>query len=163
VNSGSTDLLKGLASGVRPFQPVSESPRTAAAQAGALDFASLLQKARSGAVSSGKPVTVGAGSGVTLSEQQIKRLEQAADVAEASGATKALVLMDGMAIKLDVGVRTVLGASAMNDASVLTGFDAVVRVPDQGAPVAMQAAALPNGLSNSSLLKVLSQDRDADM
>lgn len=163
MSSSSAGLLAGLASGVRPLGAGSEGSRRVGMDApGAPDFASLLRQARSGAISSGKPVTISESVGVRLSEQQLARLAQAADVAEASGATRALVLMDGMAIKLDVGVRTVLGAGAFDAESVMTGFDAIVRVPEEGAASMQKAPTLPAGLQNASLLNMLSRERAAN-
>lgn len=163
TSSSGAELLRSLGSGVRPYQTGSEGSQLRGTEApGAVDFASLLQQARSGAVSSGKPVSIGEGAAANLTEDQLKRLEQAADVAEASGATKALVLMDGMAIKLDVGVRTVTGVAPEKDAPVLTGFDTIVRVPDQGGLAPQNAAMPPARLTNASLLKVLSRERDSE-
>jgi hypothetical protein len=108
-------------------------------------------------------VTIAPGAQVQLSEQQMARLAQAADVAEASGATRALVVMDGKAFKLDVAVRTVTGVSEFTEGTVCTGFDAVVRVPETGGAAAVKAAAGPLGMNNASLLKALAKDPAAEM
>jgi len=94
-----------------------------------LDFMKLLENAKAGKVSSGLPVKASKNSGLNLSAEQLQRLGTAADLAEAAGASRVLVMMDGMALRLDVGVREVTGAATMQPGQVLTGIDAIVQMP----------------------------------
>lgn len=154
-----TDLLRmlGLAS-----RPVSGAPAKASGPttdiAGA-DFQALLQKAQEGSISSGREISIASDAGVKLDEGQLARLSVAADRAEAAGAKAAVVLIDGMAVKLDVMSRTVTGASDAAGASVWTGIDTVLSAPGGKAAGEAVPAPLPyqGGGFNPSLLKLLAK------
>lgn len=105
------------------------APSSRATTASGPDFAALLSRAQQGEVSTGLPVRVGRGCGVTLTDDQLSRLAIAADKAEAQGATRAIVLIDGQALRMDVGVREVTGRADLFGGAVLTGIDAIVSVP----------------------------------
>lgn len=110
-------------------------------------FAELLAKAREGEISSGLPVTLAPGAEVELTESQLARVAKAADRAEAQGATRALLLIDGVALTLDVGVRQVTGSVDMNTGMV-TGIDAVLSAPPEATPASQ-------GFSAAALLRAL--------
>ncbi len=118
-------LLRALGSGIRPAG--GEQPA-----AGAASFAEMLESAKAGTVSSGLAVEVAPDAGVNLTNDQLARVAQAADRAEASGAHRALVEIDGQRLMLDVASRTVTGHAAEGPGGVVTGVDAVIRVPDAG-------------------------------
>lgn len=142
----SAQLLRALGGGIRPA-----GPSVPPAPADGLSFESLLSKARAGEVATGAPITVSRGAGVNLTDDQLARLSLAADRAEAQGATKALVLIDGMALSLDVGVRTITGAVDLASSAVHQGFDGVVTVPSSpSAAGAFPAAALTPLLARRS-------------
>src|SRR4051812_18153381 len=102
----STQLLGLLgAGGPAPAQPLRGD------QIAGADFGTLLQKAREGGLASGREVTIARGAGVSLTPEQLSQLSVAADRAEAQGATRALVMIDGKAIRLDVAMREVTGAA----------------------------------------------------
>lgn len=125
---GAGALLGLLGSGVRAL-----TGKSAAAPAvGTATFDELLRRARESTTPSGAPVTIAGGSGVSLNEQQLQRLAAAADKAEAAGASRALVLIDGQALMLDVGVRTVTGRASLEGTNVHSGFDAVISVESGG-------------------------------
>lgn len=156
-----TDLLKLLGSGSRPG--LAPAPSAAAAAPG-VDFGSLLKQAREGTLASGRSVTVAKGAGVNLSAEQLARLSAAADKAEAQGATGALVLIDGMALKLNLTTREVTGRADLNSGAVLTGVDSVVSLPSTAGSSGAAAGAAPvplpkagAGWGNASLLQTLSQ------
>jgi hypothetical protein len=122
------------------------------------DFASLLEKARTGEVSSGRGVEIARGAGVVLSPEQLAKIAVAADQAEANGATRALVMIDGLALRLDVTMREITGAVDMAAAGVLTDIDAVVNIPGDGRkPSVLPVPRSPAGVGNASLLKVLAE------
>lgn len=150
MTSTSPDLLGLLASRAMPgLAPGTASAPPAAA---GLDFGKMLLDAESGKLHSGREVTIAKGAGLKLSDDQVKRISAAADIAESQGATRALVMIDGMAVKLDVGMREVTGAIDLKQAGVLTGIDAVVDVPPTGGATAAQDPASEAAL----LLKKLS-------
>jgi hypothetical protein len=125
------------------------------------EFRSLLERAQRGEVSSGLPVTIAPGAAVTLSENQLTRLGDAADRAEAQGASRALVLIDGLALRLDVGVREVTGAAEIKADTVLTGIDAVISVGSGGDSASTGPIPLPRagaGPLNPSLLDLLARN-----
>lgn len=142
MNSG-TDLLRKLSSGVLP-RGVGETPgvlgKAAVASSG---FADLLSAAKEGTLSSGRPVTVEKGSDAALTDEQLARLGAVADKAEASGASRVLVQMDGKWFKLDVGARQVSAAAEPRAGEVTTGIDAVVR--ETTASRAAEPAQAPTG------------------
>lgn len=148
----SSDLLRLLGSQAVPGVAPGSSAASPA-NSGGIDFATLLHQAQAGKLASGREVTIGRSAGVKLSDDQIKRISAAADLAESQGATRALVMIDGMAIKLDVSMREVTGMVDLKKTGVLTGIDAVVEVPSsEGASAASTSSAEAAG---SSLLKAL--------
>jgi hypothetical protein len=154
-------LLSLLSAAVRP--KASERGLSPEAMQGS-DFASLLQKARSGEISSSRPVALAHGVDLKLSEDQLARLAVAADRAEAQGASRALVFIDGLALKLDVSMREITGLADMKAGGILTGIDAVIGMPPAG-PKGPEVLPVPKagaGLGNASLLNLLSDSRQPD-
>lgn len=112
--------LAGLIGGLLGRRGPSESTTQ---QVESLDFDSLLERARSGEVSSGREVEFP--EGFDLTEEQRGRVAQAVDRAEAAGALSAVVLIDGRALQVNVAERKLTGElEAGGDA--LTGADTVV-------------------------------------
>jgi hypothetical protein len=106
-------------------------------------------------------VTIDKTAPVRLTTDQLQRVALATDQAEAQGATRALVLIDGQALRLDVLDRRITGSADLSAAGVLTGLDAVVSVPGVGqtgaAPVGPSVLPLPrSGIVSPSLLRALS-------
>ncbi len=98
------------------------------------------------------PVEIGRGVEVELTEDQLARIAEAADRAEAEGASNAVVLIDGMALELDVTLRTIRGV-VDQEAGLKTGIDAVVYAGN--APETKQATG-PTGLaSNTDVRKIV--------
>jgi hypothetical protein len=154
VTSTGTDLLRMLSAQAVPgLAPVAAGSPSAS---GTLDFATLLSQARAGQIASGREVTIARNVGVNLTDDQVKRLSVAADLAESQGATRALVHIDGMTLKLDVSMREVTGAVNLKASNVLTGIDAVIDVPGDAKDKA-HIPALPASLDNSSLLSILAK------
>ena len=126
--SNAADMLRSLAgthsigrTGMRPASAVSNSQNLQGA-----DFGALLEQARNGQVESGAPVRVPQHLGLQLDQSQNERLMKAMDQADVQGAGRALVLMDGMALTMDVGTRTVTGVVDAKSPGVLDGIDTVV-------------------------------------
>lgn len=163
-----SELLRALGASIGPARPERAGGAPGAGWNGGIEtvpFADLLARARSGAVSSGLPVSIAPGAGIELTDDQLTRLSAAADRAEAAGATRALVLIDGMTLRLDVGVRSITGVADIGASGVLTGIDAVLRAPPSGAAGA--AALVPPGAGrgggaaqNASLLRTLAATPD---
>ncbi len=152
MNALGNDLLRLLSTQATP----GIAPGSPSAPTGSLDFAKMLEQARAGHLASGRAVTIAQGANLQLSDDQIKRISAAADIAEAQGATRALVMIDGMAIKLDVSMRQITGAVDMKSQGVLTGIDAVVQVPDVTGAAGAPGPA-PKSIDNSTLLNILSK------
>lgn len=142
-----TDMLRLLGSGVqgsvdRPAsRPVEES-----------GFKELLNKARAGGVPSGIEARVADGVAMTFSPEQMKRLTIAGDKAEAAGASRAMILMDGLALTMDVGTRTIIQATNATSVGVVGDVDAVLSADSQ--------ADSPAHDSGTRLLKALAPGDD---
>lgn len=152
------DLLRLLGSGLSALGGRS---RSAKVSIDGSSFADLLEQAKAGQVQSGIPIRTADGVDLKLTPQQLDRLALAADRAEAQGAARALVMLDGTAIKLDVATRTITGTVDLSQSLVLSGFDTVISAP----PPASAPGALPpppaNPAANASLLKVLEETSPA--
>lgn len=120
----STTLLGKLGSGITPVGNFRSQPSGLADAS----FASLLQKAGRGEISSGRPVTVDPSANIELTDDQLDRIATAADRIEAAGSSRAVVLIDERAVTLDVMTRRVTGEIDMAEA-VATGIDAVAAAP----------------------------------
>lgn len=129
--SDATDLLRSLA-GIHASRlgatagSAQGTTTVPAVTSNGESFATLLEQARTGQIGSGVPLRVPSQLGLNLNPSQVERLMSAADQAEAQGAGRALVLMDGKAITIDVGTRTVTGTVDPSAPGVLPGIDAVV-------------------------------------
>lgn len=152
MNATATDLLRLLSAQATP----GVAPGGTAAPTTGLDFAKLLSQAKAGQLSSGREVSIAKGCPVELTDDQIKRISAAADIAESQGATRALVMIDGMAIKLDVSMRQVTGSVDMKTQGVMTGIDAVIQVPDAASAVGSPTTAT-KPIDNSTILDFLSK------
>jgi len=157
---------------MRPANAISNSQNLQGA-----DFGVLLEQARNGQVESGAPVRVPQHLGLQLDQSQNERLMKAMDQADVQGAGRALVLMDGMALTMDVGTRTVTGVVDAKSPGVLDGIDTVVVAsmdpnartegakPDAAKDVALVAGTIGMPKSSPSLqpnlLKALNRDGDS--
>lgn len=117
------DLLSLVGAGAR-LLGLGRGGEAKSAESG-VDFAKALESAQSGELASGRVVVSGPELGVDLSEDQLRRLSHAADVAEAQGAKTAAVLMDGMVIRLDIESRTALESEPAHGA-LMGGVDTVL-------------------------------------
>jgi hypothetical protein len=150
--------LRALASGARP--PAAATP---ARSPDAPDFQALLRQARAGEISSGRDVTVAKRAGVDLTPGQLARVARAADRAEASGALKALVLIDGQALVLDVPAREVVGSAKLDPGAVIAGVDAVVAAPPSSSaadPAPIPPSPPASGLTPALLRALRGPDSD---
>ncbi len=147
--SDATFLLKRLEPAVRPPYLGAGSARPSAPLE-QQPFDELLAAAQAGRMASGRSVSAALESGETLSPKQLERLAAAADVAEASGAQRALLFIDGRALVLDVPTRSVGGELSMS--SRYTTLDAAVYVPAEGEqaeprPLGPPGAVAPRGVA----------------
>jgi hypothetical protein len=148
-------LLRALGSGIRPAGVDSSSKQGAPRLIEGPSFQQMLEQAETGGVSSDLPIRVSRHAGVDLSPSQLNRLAGAADRAEAAGATKALVMIDGMVLQMDVGLRTITGKADTGATKVLNGVDAVVTVAPEAGELTSQAPSLGANSMNASLLRIL--------
>ncbi len=144
----------GIGTMARALSPKAAPPRPGP------DFQKLLKLAEDGQVSSEQPIQISGRAGVELTPEQLARVGKAADRAEASGFTTALVLIDGKALKLDVQTRQIQGTFDAQSSARTAQFDGVVTAPAEQDPEAPQTLPLPGGLSaavgsNPSLAKLL--------
>jgi hypothetical protein len=72
------------------------------------------------------PIRVLPGANVTLSPGQMLRIAQAADLAESKGIGRALVMIDGKVLRLDVATRTITAAAEASATVVEGDCDGVI-------------------------------------
>lgn len=140
MNSQSINLLARLGGATTPQGVTAHQ----SGEAGPDGFASLLNLARAGEVSSDRLVEPGRDVQVSLTPQQQQRLAVAVDQAQSQGLSRALVLMDGKALVVDVTARTI-ESQLTDESGVLDGVDGVVSVP----PVTWASAAGATGEAES--------------
>ncbi|MHC4108684.1 MAG: hypothetical protein ACYSTY_11420 [Planctomycetota bacterium] len=136
----SAHLLRRLEPAVRPAFATPPPPPHPQPPLEGQSFDELLALARQGSVPSGRAVQWAADPARPLDEQQLTRLSAAADVAEAAGARRALMLIDGRGVVLDVANRALVAELADDGAARAVKVDAAVGVPDpdhdsEGPPV----------------------------
>jgi len=127
------DMLRRLAGGVRPVAQQATWPPDAPPAAGSPSFESLLAEVRSGKVRSSRDVRAASGLELDLGAPERERLSIAVDAAEAAGAKKVLVLLDGRALSVNVPERSIDACEPLDSARVVTGIDGVVVAPDVAA------------------------------
>ena len=159
------DLLSMLASGLRAVgSAVGGGPQNLSrSEIEGARFSELLGRAQSGEFSSELQIKVDHSLDLKLTDDQLDRLAHIADQAEAAGAKSVLVLIDGMALKLDVSQRTIVDEVNLSDGAVLSGIDAVVSAGEVdgggGKGIGSAILPLPNGLggTNPTLLHALAE------
>jgi len=135
VNAQGPDLLGALGSTVRRAgDAAANAPASVRGSIDSAGFGALLERARGGGLSSGKPVAIDPALGVELSRAQLDRLAAAADRAQASGAERAAVVIDGSVYELDVRGRKITGEIRPGPGEVMTGIDALVRIGGEDEP-----------------------------
>lgn len=117
-------LLRVLGSGVVPTDRTPTSP-----DARGLDFARLLDQARTGQIRSGMQVTVDPQLDVAFDAEELEQLSQAADLAEAQGIERVLVVRGDERLVLDVQRRSVSAEAATFDGQLHTGFGGLLELP----------------------------------
>lgn len=139
MNSESMNLLARL-SGVSTPRGLMQASQSNQGDGAVDGFASLLNLAKAGQVSSDRLVEPGRDVQVSLTQQQQGRLAAAVDQAQSAGLSRALVLMDGKALVVDVTARTI-ESQLTDESGVLDGVDGVISVP----PVTWASAAGATG------------------
>lgn len=150
-------LLRQLG-GVRGVEPAAPVDGARAAPDGV--FEGLLARARGGQLSSGRGVSIDPGVALEFTSEQMQRLADAADRAEAAGASNAIVRIDGALVQLDVAGRRVTAEIDPRHGDVLTGIDAFVEASDpmQEASITRGGMGLPLSLGeNASLVRELAR------
>ena len=121
-----TQLLRQLEPAVRPVY-ASAPLHAGRAPFEGKTFDQLLAEARGGEVTSGRAVEVAYEPAVPFTEGQLDRVNGSADLAEASGAKRALVLLDGRGLVLDVATRRLTGE--LDTGARVAQLDAAVLAP----------------------------------
>ncbi|MBL0922704.1 MAG: hypothetical protein IBJ10_11340, partial [Phycisphaerales bacterium] len=115
-NGQRVDPLARLASGVRP-DGAERRPPTPPVEGRSFDH--LLDAARRGELRSGRELTVSRTLDYAPDEALLARLAQAADAAEAAGARRALALVGGEGLTIDLGTRTIEGRASLASAGLI--------------------------------------------
>ncbi len=138
-----TLLLKQLEPAIRPAYLSAPAARPTAALEHQ-PFDELLASAKAGRLASGRVVTA-THEGEPLSSEQLERLGVAADKAETSGARRALLMLDGRALVLDVPTRTI--SAELCATSPLEKLDAAMYVPTESELADMRPVGPPGGVA----------------
>ncbi|MBX3389965.1 MAG: hypothetical protein KF691_10985 [Phycisphaeraceae bacterium] len=156
---GTNDLLRTLSSTILPPGVERRSGHSTTSAVQGQNFADLLAGKASGKLLTGRGVNIRPEAGIELSSDQLARVGNAIDQAEAAGAQHAIVMIDGMALKVDVGVRQVVQKVDMQKASVMSGVDTVVQAGDH-TPGAHKAT-MPTAGFHPNLAKILGGPSEA--
>lgn len=154
MTTNGVDFLNMLASGIRPVG--AGAPRPTQQTSGA-DFSSMLSQAQRGELRTGLDVAIAPALDLTLSAEQNAALSAAADKAESGGAAQSLVLMDDMALVLDVTARQIVDIADLSQAGVLTGIDSVIRASAGDRADASPQTDRNTQVSGASLLDALAR------
>lgn len=106
-------------------------------------FDELLTLVSDGRVRSDRGLTLTFETDEELTDEQMSRLAIAADVAEESGARRALMLIDGRGIVLDVKDRRLVSELTDDEASHLAQLDAAVYVTEGSGGIGSGELKLP--------------------
>lgn len=113
-------------------------------------FEDLLAQALNGTVRSERDVRCACELQPPLDSSQLARLSAAADRAEAMGATRALMMIDGRGLEVDIAARAVMSELRAGDAGQLLHIDAAMVVGDEAsATTNAQRRGLPFAGINS--------------
>ncbi|MCL4220540.1 MAG: hypothetical protein KJZ65_04135 [Phycisphaerales bacterium] len=153
IPSDSVTLLRMLGSGVVPTErvPSGADPRS-------LAFAALLEQARAGAVRSGLTVSVDPDLRLELDHDKIEQLSQIADLAQAQGLDRVLVIDGSHRLVLDVERRVIVG-KAEGAGQLMSGFDAVYELSSTLSSETASSGMPDAGVSSRRLLDLLTSGR----
>jgi hypothetical protein len=148
-----TFLLKQLEPAVRPayFGTPAAKP---AAPLEHQPFDELLASAKAGRLSSGRAVSA-THEGEPLTAEQLERLGIAADKAEISGAERALLLIDGRALVLDVPTRTI--SAELSASSAAQKLDTALYVPTEAEQADTRPVGPPGGVAPRGVTRQLDE------
>jgi hypothetical protein len=153
-------LLNQLEPAVRP----GVAPARSGAARGALEtqsFEQLLSMASRGQVDSGRQIETVVELEPPLDPAQLERLAAAADQAEAAGSRRALMMIDGRAVVLDVRSRSIVGELNANASQPITGIDAALFVgSEDDAPLDAQYRGPDNFVVTSKIAQQIEKHRD---
>ena len=138
-----TFLLKQLEPAVRPAY-LGTPPSRPTAPLEQQPFDELLASAKAGRLASGRDVSA-AYEGEPLTTEQFQRLAIAADRAESSGAQRAVLLIDGRALTLDVATRTI--SSELTASSAMQKIDTAIYVPTESEQTNTRPVGPPSGIA----------------
>jgi hypothetical protein len=139
------------ASSARPSTPLEQQP-----------FEELLALAGQGRIESGRTVNTDFAAAEPFTGDELSRLAAAADVAEAAGATRALLLMNGRGLVLDVPTRSLSGELSADASSRVVGLDTAVYVADPGEETAAVPLGPPGGVAPPAVGKQLDAVRESE-
>jgi len=153
-----TFLLKQLEPAIRPayLGPPASRPTAPLEQQ---PFDELLASAKAGRLASGRSVST-AHEGEPISPEQLQRLAVAADRAESSGAQRAVLLLDGRALVLDVATRTI--SEELSASSAMEKIDMAVYVPTESAQTDARPLGPPGGVAPRGVALQIEQAQQAE-
>jgi len=124
-------LLRRLAPAIRPA--IASGANDPAAPLESRTFGELLALVADGEVRSHRPVTLNFRPRTPVGDETLDRLGGAADLAASHRAAKALVLIDGRGLVLDVAARRLIAELGERDDDPIVALDAAVFIGDGAA------------------------------
>lgn len=155
-----SELLRALG-GMSPVAPATGAKRVGTGGASqAMDFSAMLERARAGELESGLPVQVAPGAEIGVSEEQLARLGPIIDRLHATGASHALIAIDGRLLVVDVLTRQVRSEFDPSAGEMVEGIDAVASAAaqDEGSAVVPPPGV---GVMGPSLARALGREEAA--
>ncbi len=126
-------------------------------------FDELLAQAAQGSVRSGRGVGYAYPVAEQLDDAQTARLATAADLAEASGAQQALMLIDGRGMVLDVPNRLLTGELSAHGSSRLVKIDAAVYVANDDEEGGDAPLVLSGGIAPPAVARQIEAAHSGDL
>lgn len=126
--TSAAELIGALGGVISPARVTGDGASLTPGSLASGGFEALLELARGGEAATGRPVIDAAALG--LDPEDMRRIGDAIDRAQAAGMDRALVLLGGTAYEVDVENRTVLGERTLDELGLIDGIDGVVDAGD---------------------------------
>lgn len=130
IHSG--EMLRRLAPPIRPGAPAAPAAPLELFESRAFD--ELLAQAVNGTLRSGRTVACECDLQPPLDAAQLERLADAADSAEAQGVRRALMMIDGRGLEIDIATRAVISELTPTSGARPLRIDAALIVPRVSQP-----------------------------
>jgi len=122
--TSASELIGALGGVISPARVTGDGSSLTPGSLAAGGFEALLEMARGGEATTGRPVIDAAALG--LEPEDMRKIGDAIDRAQAAGMDRALVLLGGGAYEVDVEGRAILGERSLGELGLIDGIDGIV-------------------------------------